>query len=46
LDSDCIEDSDDDSSSDDDKKWIKKALASITIHNKPSPSTLLRHALW
>jgi hypothetical protein len=44
-DSDCTEDSDDDDSSDDDKKSIKKALASITIHNKPSlfntPSTCL-----
>jgi hypothetical protein len=43
-DSDCTEDSDDDSS-DDDKKSIKKALASIAIHNKPSlfdtPSTCL-----
>jgi hypothetical protein len=40
---DCTEDSDDDDSSDDDKKSIKKALASIAIHNKPSlfdtPST-------
>jgi septal ring factor EnvC (AmiA/AmiB activator) len=35
-DSDCTEDSDDDNSSDDDKKSIKKALASIAIHNKPS----------
>jgi flagellar hook-length control protein FliK len=35
-DSDCNEDSDDDDSSDDDKKPIKKALASIAIHNKPS----------
>ena len=37
--------SDSDSSSDDDKKSIKKALASITINNKPSsfdtPSTCL-----
>jgi hypothetical protein len=44
-DSDCTEDSDDDDSSDDDKKSIKKALASIAIHNKPSlfntPSTCL-----
>jgi hypothetical protein len=46
--SDCTEDSDDctedsDDSSDNDKKSIKKALASIAIHNKPSlfdtPST-------
>jgi hypothetical protein len=28
--------SDDDGSSDDDKKSVKKALASITINNKPS----------
>jgi hypothetical protein len=44
-DSNCTEDSDDDDSSDDDKKSIMKALASITIHNKPSlfdtPSTCL-----
>jgi hypothetical protein len=44
-DSDCTNDSDDDDSSDDDKRSIKKALASITIHNKPSlfdtPSTCL-----
>jgi hypothetical protein len=44
-DSDCTKDSDDDDSSDDDKKSIKKALASIAIHNKPSlfdtPSTCL-----
>ena len=37
--------SDSDDSSDDDKKSIKKALASIAIHNKPSlfdtPSTCL-----
>jgi hypothetical protein len=32
-DSDCTKDSDDDDSSDDDKKSIKKALASIAIHN-------------
>jgi hypothetical protein len=35
-DSDCTNDNDDDDSSDDDKMSIKKALASITIHNKPS----------
>jgi hypothetical protein len=35
-DSDCTDDSVDDDSSDDDKKSIKKALASIAIHNKPS----------
>jgi hypothetical protein len=35
-DSDCANDSDDDDSSDDDKRSIKKALASITIHNKSS----------
>jgi hypothetical protein len=44
-DSNCTEDSDDDDSSDDDKKSIKKALASIAIHNKPflfnTPSTCL-----
>jgi hypothetical protein len=44
-DSDYTESSDDDDSSDDDKKSIKKALASIAIHNKPSlfntPSTCL-----
>jgi hypothetical protein len=44
-DSDYTNDSDDDDSSDDDKKSIKKAIASITIHNKPSlfdtPSTCL-----
>jgi hypothetical protein len=44
-DSDCTNDSDDDDSSDDDKRSIKKALSSITIHNKPSlfdtPSTCL-----
>jgi hypothetical protein len=44
-DSDGTKDSDDDSSSDDDMKSIKKALASIAIHNKPSlfdtPSTCL-----
>jgi hypothetical protein len=44
-DSDCTNDSDDDDSSDDDKRSIKKALASIAIHNKPSlfdtPSTCL-----
>jgi hypothetical protein len=44
-DSDCTDDSDDDDSSDDNKKSIKKALASIAIHNKPSffdtPSTCL-----
>jgi hypothetical protein len=44
-DSDCTNDSDDDDSSDDDKKSIKKALASIVIHKKPSlfdtPSTCL-----
>jgi hypothetical protein len=44
-DSDCTNDSDDDDSSDDDKRSIKKALASIIIHNKPShfdtPSTCL-----
>jgi hypothetical protein len=44
-DSGCTDDSDDDGSSDDDKRSIKKALASITIHNKPSlfdtPSTCL-----
>jgi hypothetical protein len=44
-DSDCTNDSDDDDLSDDDKRSIKKALASITIHNKPSlfdtPSTCL-----
>jgi hypothetical protein len=34
CDSDCTNDSDDDSS-DDDKRSIKKALASIAIHNKP-----------
>jgi len=37
--------SDDDNSSDDNKKYIKKALASIAISNKPSlfdtPSTCL-----
>jgi hypothetical protein len=44
-DSDCTEDSDDDDLNDDDKKSIKKALASIAIHNKTSlfnnPSTCL-----
>jgi hypothetical protein len=44
-DSDCTNDSDNDDSSDDDKKSIKKALATIAIHNKPSlfntPSTCL-----
>jgi hypothetical protein len=36
-DSDCANDNDDDDdSSDDDKRCIKKALASIAIHNKPS----------
>jgi hypothetical protein len=44
-DSDCTSDSDDDDSSDDDKRSIKKALASIAIHNKPflfdTPSTCL-----
>jgi hypothetical protein len=44
-DSDCTNDSDDDDSSDDDNKSIKKALACIAIHNKPSlfdtPSTCL-----
>ena len=44
-DSDGSNDSDDDDSSDDDKRSIKKALASIAIHNKPSlfdtPSTCL-----
>jgi hypothetical protein len=45
-DSDCSKDSDDDDdSSDDDKRSIKKALASIAIHNKSSlfdtPSTCL-----
>jgi hypothetical protein len=44
-DSDCTNNSDDDDSSDDDKRSIKKALASIAIHNKPSlfdtPSTCL-----
>jgi hypothetical protein len=44
-DSDCINDSVDDDSSDDDNRSIKKALASIAIHNKPSlfdtPSTCL-----
>jgi hypothetical protein len=44
-DSDCSNDSDDNDSSDDDKRSIKKALASIAIHNKPllfdTPSTCL-----
>jgi hypothetical protein len=44
-DSDGSNDNDDDDSSDDDKRSIKKALASIAIHNKPSlfdtPSTCL-----
>jgi hypothetical protein len=35
-DSDCSNDSDDDDLSDDDKRSIKKAPASIAIHNKPS----------
>jgi hypothetical protein len=43
--SDCTNDSDDDDSSDDDKRSMKKTLASIAIHNKPSlfdtPSTCL-----
>jgi hypothetical protein len=44
-DNDCTNNRDDDDSSDDDKRSIKKALASIAIHNKPSlfdtPSTCL-----
>jgi hypothetical protein len=44
-DSDCSNNSDDDNLSDDDKRSIKKALASIAIHNKPflfdTPSTCL-----
>jgi hypothetical protein len=35
-DSDCTNYSEDDDSSDDNKRSIKKALTSITIHNKPS----------
>jgi hypothetical protein len=45
-DSDCTNDSDDDDSSDDDKRSIKKALASISIHNSHPSSTLLQYVLW